>query len=268
MEPQQKRQRGDKKWSIQLETPVLLTNIAQAIGALSQVIHLSVSESKITTQAVSSSKSCIVAAELECSVDTGEAFSFSIDSRTFLMALKGIQDIYGILIFESESNPDKIVLEARDPATNRSVMTWKIPKLEDDNFEVTLDTLNYDCEWMYDLNTLRGDLKRCREMDCDDIVSLGFRKNSACSMVELRSQGVRGDFTITHSDDGSDTEGTMPPLLFKQSYCVENLSDFLRAVNQPRIKLFLGPEQPMVVEAVLGSDNGKMSFVQGPHGSE
>ena len=251
-----------------MDTPKLLTNIAHAIGNLSQVIHLSVSSDKITTQAVSSSKSCIVAAELACSVESESSFSFSVDSRTLLMALKGVQEIYGVAIYECPSSPDKVVLEANDPATNRSVMKWKLPKLEDDSFEVTLDTLNYDCEWFYDLATLRGDLKRCREMDCDDIVTLGFRKNSASAMVELRSEGVRGDFTIVHSPDKSEdinTKGELPPILFEQSYCVENLSDFLRSIDHSRVKLFLGPEQPMVVEADLGSDDGKMSFVQGPH---
>lgn len=272
--PATKRQKSGSNWTLTFDTPVLLSCVTHAVGNLSQTIHIAVSGTTMSTQAVSSSKSCIVAAELECEVTRGASdnVEFAVDSRTLLLALKGIQDVHGTVISEPEASSDYIVVEAHDPAANNTDMRWKIPKVTDDVFRVTLDTLNYECEWMYDLQTLRFDLKRCREMDCEDIVKMGYYrgtdKNSG--MVEISSVGARGEVTIRHTASGEErADGAVPPtVLFEQRYCVENLSDFLRTVDQDRVKLFLGPDQPMVVEVPLGSDDGKMSFVQGPHATD
>ena len=272
--PAAKRQKSGSNWTLTFDTPVLLSCVTHAVGNLSQTIHIAVAGSKMSTQAVSSSKSCIVAAELDCEVTRGGSgdVEFAVDARTLLLALKGIQDVHGAVISEPEAASDYIVVEAHDPAANTTDMRWKIPKVSDDVFRVTLDTLNYECEWMYDLQTLRFDLKRCREMDCEDIVKLGYYRGSdaSSSMVEISSAGARGEVTIRHAASGEErTEDKDPPsMLFEQRYCVENLSDFLRTIDQTRVKLFLGPDQPMVVEVPLGSDDGKMSFVQGPHATE
>jgi len=268
-----KRRRDDYEWSIVFTGAGALASAVQAIANLSQVLFAEVAGGTLTTQAVSSAKSCIVTASVTCERDAPGPVKFCVDARTLLQVLRGVHDTQTLRIGVRAGAPDCIAVTASDEVTNAGTMRWKLPMLSEDNYRVTLDTLSYECEWMYDVTTLKADLKRCRDMECEDIVRLRYLRGGGGTAVEMTAAGARGEVCVRHQ---STTEGGMAAAgekndpgeletVFDQEYCIENLGDFLRAVVQARIKLLLGPEQPMVVELEMGGDGSTMSFVQGPH---
>lgn len=300
---------SDVAWTILVPKASLLTNMVQAVANLSQTICMTLSENTISTQAVSSAKSCMVTARLCCVVEWAEgspsddtasnsasAHTFCLDARTLLNALRTVHETQTLQIRRSNDDDAPITVAAVDEVTSACTLTWRLPVLVEDSYSVTLDTLDYEGEWVYDVSTLKADIKRCRAMDCDDVVTLRMWRmggsqgqgqpdepvapgNVTAALTEMAAEGARGAVVVRHTsatteDDASAEVADVTPstdcdderhLVMEQAYCVENLCDFLKAVDHSSIKLLLATGKPLVAEVSLGGDDSRMSFVQGPH---
>ena len=283
-----------------------LVNVVHAITNLSPQIALRVGDDCITSQAVASSKSCMVNAKLHCGVSGGAGSTFSVDSRTLLRALKSIGGNNHVI--HLQFGDDTVVLRAIDDVTRTCAMEWTIPTIVSDVFSVELDKIEYCGEWLYDAKTLKTDIVRCREMDCDDTVTLRLLKlrdgGAGAKCVELRASGSRGSVCIQHrskmepidaagdadgdaagdadGDAAGDADGDAAgdaagtgfadsagyDVEYEQQYCVTSMSEFLRCTDSSSLKLLLGHEQPLIVEVPLVGDGSQMCFVQGPHAEE
>ena len=255
-----------------------LASIVHAVTALSQRIHLRVSPQLVQTQAVSSGKSCMVSAKLDCITHNVESeVCLCVDSHVLLKTLRSV--IKGHLVDLVHSG-DRLHVCTRDEQSHAGTMVWKLPLLADDSFSVQLDDIEYDGEWVYDTTVLRSDLRRCRDMNGADALSLRLLESDDHRCVELSASGDNGDVCIRHVSrtevDGDDDTATVcaspHPLddttlrpVFAQQYCITYISDFLKAVDQPSVRLLLGNEQPLIVEVGLGTERSQLTFVQGPH---
>lgn len=325
-----KRGRGeDLAWTVIIPKASLLTNMVQAVANLTQTICVNLADGWMSTQAVSSAKSCMVTARLRCVVewaggnppmplsdpepgdDSAPAtlHSFCLDARTLLNALRTVHETQTLHIRRPVDDDAPVVVAAWDEVTSACSLTWKLPVLVEDSFSVTLDTLDYSGEWLYDVATLKTDIKRCRAMECDDIVTLRMSRTTGVggdapideatenagvektvTLTEMAAEGSRGTVVVRHNstttgDDMSaeapaddlvesggasggavgDSPGAPSELVMEQAYCVENLCDFLKAVDHSSIKLLLATAKPLVAEVSLGGDDSQMCFVQGPY---
>ena len=299
-----KRRREDGEWELLFPNPAPLISIVHAISNLSTTLHLHVDGEGIRTQAVSSSKSCMVAARLACQVSGIESTTVCIDSTTLLRALRAVSHTQCVWLRGKTDDADKIRLAAADEITRACTIHWDLPLLADDCFEVALDALDYTGEWVYDTSALKNDLRRCMDMDGNDIVTLILLQNGqGGSCVRLTATGDRGGVTLEHHSTAEAPEAAEPPTLdqdgpdelaespaqavdqdgaielaepaeplktvFTQQYAISNLVRFLKSVELPTVKLLLGSEQPLIVEVGLnGGDGSNMTFVQGPYAGD
>jgi len=170
---------------------------------------------------------------------------------------------------------------ATDDFSHACAMEWSIPTMVDDGFQVKLESMQYDGEWIYETTTLKQDLKRCSDMEGSGVIQLQLQRDTkpsgeSKSCVQLLSSGDRGTVTVRHfsttdsagavvSEEASDEPLRAEHVVFAQQYSMDNLVGFLKAVEQPTVKLLLGQEQPLIVEVALTADDGLLTFVQGPH---
>lgn len=277
MPPSPKRARTSEL-RIECGSGAQLASIVHAVAALSQRIHLRVSPQLVQTQAVSSGKSCMVSAKLDCITHNVESeVCLCVDSHVLLKTLRSV--IKGHMVDLVRSG-DRLHVCTRDEQSHAGTMVWKLPLLADDSFSVQLDDIEYDGEWVYDTAVLRSDLRRCRDMDGVEALSLRLLENDDHRCVELSASGDNGDVCIRHvsrtEPDGDDATATVcgsPRALdeatlrtvFAQQYCIAYIADFLKAVDQPSVRLLLGNEQPLIVEVGLGTERSQLTFVQGPY---
>lgn len=296
-EPSAKRARSEVKagtTQLTFSSAAPLTSVVHAITNLSNQVAVRVSDGYITSQAVAGSKSCMVNAKLYCDISGPRECTFSVDSRTLLRAVKSINGNNYVVKIECGSDEDHITLGAIDDVTGTRAMEWKIPTLVSDVFSVELDKIDYCGEWLYDAKTLKSDIVRCREMDCDDTVTLRLLREvktdqddeqAGGKRVELHASGSRGSVCIKHCSTVTQTEfgqtatdganesidadcAVNSEVEYEQQYCVSNMAEFLRCTDSPSVKLLLGHEQPLIVEVPLVGDGSQMCFVQGPHADE
>ena len=257
-----------------------LACIVHAVASLSQRIHLRVGCNLLQTQAVSSGKSCMVSAKLECvtrHVEEGAEVCLCVDAQVLLKTLRSVVKGHAVQL---EQRGDRLHVLAHDAHTHTGAMTWKLPLLADDAFSVQLDDIEYDGEWVYDSAVLRSDLRRCRDMDGVEALTLRLLEDGSHRCVELSARGDCGDVCIRHvsrteADDSDDTATVCASprpvddeslrVVFAQQYCIAYVSDFLKAVDQPSVRLLLGNQQPLIIEVGLGTERSQLTFVQGPY---
>lgn len=264
-----------------------LVSIVQAVANLSSIVTFGVNDNEIATQTVGDSKSCMVSAKLTCCVTRDADITsevFSVDARTLLRAIKSVQT-YSLTIEYDGSSPESIRIEAHDEVTRSCAMTWNLPTVVEDAFSVELDTINYVGEWLYDAKTLKADIQRCCEMDCEDSVMLRLghvmdteqTDKVLCRRVHLIANGSRGNVAIQHESctetagdctfvtplDGNTTQCD-EQTVYSQTYCMTHILEFLRCTDSSSVKLLLGNEQPLIVEVPLMGNNSTLAFVQGP----
>ena len=267
-------------WCLEFPLSSHVTNVVHAISHLDGRITMHMRDGAVTTQAVASSKSCMVTANLSCPTATPGEEAVCLDAVTLLRALRACSR----KCVRMEQLGDQVRVSCISDPAGVNEMEWTLPILVDESMSVELDPMDYDCEWVYETSAFKQDLRRCQDMEGDDVVTLTLLRHTGddatvCSCLELEAGGDRGDVCIRHRSstrqDGDGAQGDAGvaeldrceyAVQFKQQYHVAALVDFLKAVELPSVKLLLGNGKPLIVEAVLSLEaSSSMCFVQGPH---
>ena len=285
-----KRQRGDT-WTLECTTARVLHCIVHAISNVAQNAIFTVDGGgMLRTQAVHSAKSCMITAALQCTLQgdiEGDEATFCVNAKTLLKCLRFVAPGMTVSITVAGSDPDTATVCGSDAVTGACTMEWKVPLLVEDGFNVELDTLDYNAEWLYDVKTLRNDIAHCRDLDGDDTVQLRLcvhKTKEQMRRVELATVGEAGAFRLTRGsataaegDGGVDATAALDApgddrgseddwnVVYDQKYAMGGIYDFLRCVDGPNVQLLLGKGQPLVAEVPLVGDGSKLTFVQGPH---
>tara|TARA_B100000886_G_scaffold338060_1_gene300097 strand:+ start:830 stop:1705 length:876 start_codon:yes stop_codon:yes gene_type:complete len=274
-----KRQRT-REWEATCTTVAALTGIVQSVANLSTTVSFTIEVSdttsgagKLTTQVVSTTKSCMVSAAIVCdtahAAGDGAAAMFCVNAKTLLRVLKFVDSESSVVI--TKGDDDHITVKAIHNETRKPHMTWSLPLIVHDEYRVELDPLEYTAEWLYNVKTLRQDLQHCREIDSGDTVELSLLQHEGKNhCVELHSMGDTGSVRICR---GPEIEGSHPLpeeqvdnlcAVYRQKYSIGSIYDFLRCVEGQNVTLKLGDEQPLVLESPLVGDGSYLTFVQGP----
>lgn len=246
-----------------------------AVSQLASRVYIHIEDNCIRTQAVDSSKSCMVTARVSCDVSGSAAEGVCLDALTLLRTLRSVGATQSVQLCK---DGDTVAVIAVDDLTFACNMRWELPALVDDGFSVQLDSLEYDGEWVYDTVTLKHDLRRCKEMDGDGVMVLQLmRGENNISCVQITAEGDRGSVVVQHlsrtTDDGEEQCETpldaAPKIddmtvVFSQRYSMHSLMAFLKCVELPTVKLLVGNGQPLMLETALAAADSKMTFVQGP----
>jgi hypothetical protein len=275
-----KRPHPDSAWCLEFPACAHLTAAVQAISHLDGKITIRSCDGFVQTQAVASSKSCMVTAKLACATSGGEV-SVCMDATTLLRTLRACHKTQPVTLRQSD---DAVVLTSANE-DGIDTMQWTLPTIVDDQFNVELDAMNYDGEWVYQTAGLKQDLRRCRDMESGGLVTLRLlghtEETRQLSCVELESSGDRGSVTLRHFSSTDETacgaveDAGVGPMSadsytkrFEQVYNTNAFIEFLKAIDLPTVKLLLGKDKPLIVEATLACDGSVLNFVQGPHDTE
>ena len=274
-----KKQRTHE-WEATCTTVTALTGIVQSVANLSTTVSFSIEvldaatgSGRLTTQVVSTTKSCMVSAAIVCdTTSTGAdapAAMFCVNAKTLLRVLKFVDSESSVVI--AKGDDDHVVVKALHNETRKPHMTWSLPLIVNDAYRVELDPLEYTAEWLYNVKTLRQDLQHCREIDSTDTVQLSLLQHDGKNhCVELHSAGDAGSVRICR---GPEVEGAHPApeepaddlrAVYRQKYSIGSIYEFLRCVEGQNVTLKLGDDQPLVLESPLVGDGSYLTFVQGP----
>lgn len=284
-------------WSVKLAVPGPLIAVTRAVTYVSDTLYLTITDGTISTQAVSSAKSCIVMGQVSTCDTFGtldEPMAICVSAKTMLNAVSSASDAQTLTI--GQVDDDAVVVDVCDERGRRGI-SWKIPLVATDQFLVTMDGMDYTSEWMYETQTLRTDLKRCRSVGGQDRVRLELRENAGAEgaapmrSVWIHASGSAGEVNIHHTsriqgdgahaasvdaggahaglddnDESDDDEvDTTSPPMFAEQYDVGSLMDFLRCVDSPCVHMRMGHQQPLMLEVQLPPENtGFLKFAQAP----
>ena len=279
-------------WSVKLAVPGPLVSVTRAVTYVSNTLYLTITDGAISTQAVSSAKSCIVMGQVSTCDTFGtleEPLGICVTAKAMLNAVSSASDTQTLTI--GQVDDDAVVVDVCDERGRRA-LSWKIPLVATDQYLVTMDGMDYSSEWMYETQTLRADLKRCRCVGGQDRVRLELRESAGdgdaapVRSVWIHASGSAGEVDIHHAScirgDGThassadealaqDTQGddeeidTTSPPLFAEQYDVGSLMDFLRCVDSPCVHMRMGQQQPLMLEVQLPPENtGFLKFAQAP----
>ena len=281
-------------WSVRLAVPGPIIAVTRAVTYVSDTLYLTIADGTISTQAVSSAKSCIVMGQVSTCDTFGtldQPLAICVSAKAMLNAVLSASDAQTLTI--GQVDDDTVVVDVCDERGRRGI-SWKIPLVATDQFIVTMDGMAYTSEWMYETQTLRTDLKRCRSVGGQDRVRLELRESAGAEgtapmrSVWIHASGSAGDVSIHHTsrirgdgahatsadavgtradiddDDDDEVETTSPPM-FTEQYDVGSLVDFLRCVDSPCVHMRMGHQQPLMLEVQLPPENtGFLKFAQAP----
>lgn len=271
------------EWCVSFAVPSSFLSVIKAVSYVSETVYLVVANDSVSTQAVSSAKSCVVMGHVSTSSTMGLGDGerkVCTSAKTMLKAVSSANGSQTITI--GQVDDDHVVVDICSDQGVRE-MTWKIPLIATDQFAFEMDGMSYQNEWIYDTATLRTDIKRCRSVESGDkiLLQLYADEASTASSVSLSAQGSLGEVEIHHrsrvreeeshamvdvsEDDASGGGYSDLNPVFSQTYDVAPLADFLRCVDAACVRLRMGQQQPLLVELQLPPENsGFMKFAQAP----